>query len=86
MKELAIDIVSDVICPWCFIGARRLEQALEPAPDGVAVGVTYRPFLLDPSTPKEGVDLRDRLRAKYGMDPEKMFASVEAAARRPVAT
>lgn len=81
MKELAIDIVSDVICPWCFIGSRRLEQALEPAPDGVAVDVTYRPFLLDPSTPKEGADLRDRLRAKYGVDPDKMFASVEAAAR-----
>jgi predicted DsbA family dithiol-disulfide isomerase len=81
VKELAIDIVSDVICPWCFIGSRRLEQALEPAPDGVAVDVTYRPFLLDPSTPKEGADLRDRLRAKYGVDPDKMFASVEAAAR-----
>lgn len=43
--------------------------------------MTYRPFLLDPSTPKEGADLRERLRAKYGADPEKMFASVEAAAR-----
>jgi predicted DsbA family dithiol-disulfide isomerase len=81
VKQLDIDIVSDVICPWCFIGSRRLEQALEPAPAGVAVDVTYRPFLLDPSTPKGGADLRDRLRAKYGMDPEKMFANVEAAAR-----
>ncbi len=81
MKQLDIDIVSDVICPWCFIGSRRLEQALAPPPEGVEVGVTYRPFLLDPSTPKEGADLRERLRAKYGADPEKMFASVEAAAR-----
>ena len=81
MKQLDIDIVSDVICPWCFIGSRRLEQALAPPPEGIEVGVTYRPFLLDPSTPKEGADLRERLRAKYGADPEKMFASVEAAAR-----
>jgi predicted DsbA family dithiol-disulfide isomerase len=81
VKQLDIDIVSDVICPWCFIGSRRLEQALAPPPDGVEVGVTYRPFLLDPSTPKEGADLRERLRAKYGADPEKMFANVEAAAR-----
>jgi predicted DsbA family dithiol-disulfide isomerase len=81
VRQLDIDIVSDVICPWCFIGSRRLEQALDPVPDGVAVDLTYRPFLLDPSTPKEGADLRDRLRAKYGMDPEKMFANVEAAAR-----
>ncbi len=81
MKQLDIDIVSDVICPWCFIGSRRLEQALAPPPEGVEVGVTYRPFLLDPSTPKEGADLRERLRAKYGADPEKMFGNVEAAAR-----
>jgi predicted DsbA family dithiol-disulfide isomerase len=81
VKQLDIDIVSDVICPWCFIGSRRLEQALAPPPEGIEVGVTYRPFLLDPSTPKEGADLRERLRAKYGADPEKMFASVEAAAR-----
>jgi len=77
VKQLDIDIVSDVICPWCFIGSRRLEQALE----GVAVGLTFRPFLLDPSIPKEGADLRDRLRAKYGVDPDKMFGNVEAAAR-----
>jgi predicted DsbA family dithiol-disulfide isomerase len=80
MKNLEIDVISDVICPWCFIGSRRLEQALTPPPDGVTVGVTFRPFLLDPSTPKEGADLRERLRAKYGGDPEKMFANVEAAA------
>jgi len=80
MKNLEIDVVSDVICPWCYIGSRRLEQALTPPPEGVTVEVTYRPVLLDPSTPKEGADLRERLRAKYGGDPEKMFASVEAAA------
>jgi predicted DsbA family dithiol-disulfide isomerase len=81
LKQLHIDLVSDVICPWCFIGSRRLEQALATPPDGVAVDVTYRAFLLDPSTPREGADLRERLRAKYGADPEKMFANVEAAAR-----
>jgi predicted DsbA family dithiol-disulfide isomerase len=85
MDSLAIDVFSDVICPWCFIGARRLDQALEKlkgeAPDRVSARVTFRPFLLDPSTPLEGADLRARLRAKYGGDPERMFANVEAAAR-----
>jgi predicted DsbA family dithiol-disulfide isomerase len=81
MKALAIDIVSDVICPWCFIGTRRLEHALEPLPKDIEVTVTYHPFLLDPSTPKEGTDLRERLRRKYGVEPEGMFARVEAAAR-----
>jgi predicted DsbA family dithiol-disulfide isomerase len=81
MTAISIDIVSDVICPWCFIGARRLDLALASVAPGIDGDVTYRPFLLDPSTPPEGVDLRARLRAKYGTDPERMFANVEAAAR-----
>jgi predicted DsbA family dithiol-disulfide isomerase len=80
VDPLAIDIVSDVICPWCFIGSRRLDQALASLPE-VHAEVTYRPFLLDPTTPAEGADLRQRLRTKYGADPETMFARVEEAAR-----
>lgn len=81
MASLPVDIVSDVVCPWCFIGDRRLDLAIGSLPGPVDVSVTYRPFLLDPTTPPEGVDLRERLRAKYGADPERMFATVEAAAR-----
>jgi predicted DsbA family dithiol-disulfide isomerase len=82
MAVLAIDVVSDVICPWCFIGSRRLDQALASLAGAVpAAEVTYRPFLLDPSTPPQGADLRERLRAKYGVEPEMMFARVEQAAR-----
>jgi predicted DsbA family dithiol-disulfide isomerase len=77
---LSIAIVSDVVCPWCLIGTSRLEKALEAFPD-LDVQVTYLPFLLDPKTPPEGVDLRDSLRRKYGADPEQMFPRVEAAAR-----
>lgn len=80
MRSLTIDVVSDVICPWCFIGTRRLDEALAGLPDVEAV-VTFHPFLLDPSTPAEGADLRERLRRKYGGDPEKLFARVEEAAR-----
>ena len=80
MPELAIDIVSDVVCPWCLIGLRRMEQALAAFPD-VQPSITFHPFLLDPGTPDEGTDLRDRLRRKYGADPQVMFARVEAAAR-----
>ncbi|NUP09415.1 MAG: DsbA family oxidoreductase [Polyangiaceae bacterium] len=78
-EPLKIDIVSDVICPWCLIGARRLELALEKRPD-LKVDVEYHAFLLDPSTPPEGADLRDRLRKKYG-DPEPLFRRVETVAR-----
>lgn len=79
MRKIAIDIVSDVVCPWCLIGLRRLELALADLPE-VEATVTFRPFELDPSTPREGVDLRERLQKKYGGDPEAMFARVEAAA------
>lgn len=71
-------MVSDFVCPWCLIGTRRLEIALESV--GVETTWVYRPFLLDPSTPPEGVDLRDRLRRKYG-DPEPLFRRVETAAK-----
>jgi predicted DsbA family dithiol-disulfide isomerase len=80
VTAIPIDVVSDVICPWCFIGTRRLDQALEALP-GVEATVAHRPFLLDPSTPAGGTDLRERLRAKYGVDPETMFPRAEAAAR-----
>jgi predicted DsbA family dithiol-disulfide isomerase len=78
---LSIDIVSDVICPWCLIGVRRLDQALDSFPEPVDAKMAFHPFLLDPSTPAGGADLRERLRAKYGVDPDKMFGRVEAAAR-----
>jgi predicted DsbA family dithiol-disulfide isomerase len=80
LSALTIDFVSDVICPWCFIGFTRLEQALAQAGEGAAE-ITLRPFQLDPTTPPEGADLRERLAKKYGVDPEKMFGRVEAAAR-----
>ncbi|APR79276.1 2-hydroxychromene-2-carboxylate isomerase/DsbA-like thioredoxin domain protein [Minicystis rosea] len=80
MPALSIDIVSDVVCPWCLIGVRRMEQALEAFPE-VEANITFHPFLLDPSTPDAGVDLRERLRKKYGVAPESMFGRVEAAAR-----
>jgi len=78
---IEIDFVSDVICPWCYIGFHRLEQALAAAGTSSSDRVTLRPFQLDPDTPPEGADLRERLASKYGADPEAMFPRVEAAAR-----
>jgi predicted DsbA family dithiol-disulfide isomerase len=62
---MKIDIVSDAICPWCYIGKRRLEQALiqAPQPD---LEVGWRPFQLNPDIPAEGMDRKDYLRAKFG--------------------
>lgn len=81
MIPLSITLITDIICPWCFIGSRRLTQVADEIADRFVTEVTHQPFLLDPSTPPEGDDLRDRLRRKYGVDPERLFGRVEAAAR-----
>lgn len=78
--RLRVEIVSDVVCPWCLIGTRHLELALAAAHEADAE-IVFRPFLLDPTMPSEGEDLRGRLRRKYG-NPDAMFARVEAAARQ----
>lgn len=63
---IRIDIVSDAICPWCYIGKRRLERAL--AADGADVVVGWRPFQLNPDMPDEGMDRKEYLRLKFGTD------------------
>jgi predicted DsbA family dithiol-disulfide isomerase len=64
-RHIAIDIYSDVICPWCFVGKRRLERALsQVAP--IPTQVTWRPFQLNPTMPKEGMDRSAYLEAKFG--------------------
>jgi predicted DsbA family dithiol-disulfide isomerase len=60
-----IDIVSDVICPWCFIGKRRLGRALDQRPD-VTVSVTWRAFQLNPDMPAGGMARADYVAAKFG--------------------
>lgn len=65
---MLIDVVSDTVCPWCYIGKRRLERALAMRPD-VAFQIHWRPYQLDPTIPREGVDRRAYLRAKFGDGP-----------------
>lgn len=74
---LTIDVYADLVCPWCYIGSERLEQAIA----GTDTVVRHRPFLLMPDAPAEGVDIPDMLRRKYRADPAQMFARVEQAAR-----
>jgi predicted DsbA family dithiol-disulfide isomerase len=78
--SLCIDVFSDVICPWCFIGSARLSQALVSLASEVEAEVCYHPFFLDPSLPKAGVSIREKLRKKFGVDPEQVWGRVEAAA------
>ncbi|WP_119421541.1 DsbA family oxidoreductase [Desertibaculum subflavum] len=62
---MLIDIVSDTICPWCFIGKRRLERALADRPE-LDVQIGWRPFQLNPDMPVEGMDRQSYLAAKFG--------------------
>jgi len=63
---MQIEIYSDVVCPWCFIGKRRLEQALETAGYAQQTHIAWHPFQLNPTMPKEGMDRRVYLDAKFG--------------------
>jgi len=65
LKPLTIDIVSDVVCPWCYIGKRRIENALKLVP-GVPVEVNFRPFFLNPWVPREGISREEYLTTKFG--------------------
>ena len=79
--SITIDVFSDFVCPWCFIGGVRLEQALAGMADEVTAEVTYHPFFLDPTVPTEGISIPQMLRQKYGVDPKQLWSRAEAAAR-----
>ena len=61
-----IEIYSDVICPWCYVGKRRLERALGQLEDKVKAQISWRPFQLNPTMPNEGMDRTMYLKAKFG--------------------
>ena len=63
--RLSIDVVSDVVCPWCYVGKKRLEQALTLVPE-VQADIHWRPFQLDPTIPQEGVSRRAYMEKKFG--------------------
>jgi len=67
MKRVVIDVVSDVVCPWCYVGKHRLEAALALRPD-VETEINWRPYFLDPRVPREGMARVDYLSRKFGSD------------------
>jgi predicted DsbA family dithiol-disulfide isomerase len=75
--KLKIDFVSDVSCPWCVIGLRALEQALERVGDAVAAEIHFQPFELNPQLPPDGQDITEHLVQKYGSTPEQLQRNQE---------
>lgn len=66
---MQIDVVIDVVCPWCFVGKRQLDRALEMRP-GVVTSVRYLPYQLSAETPAEGVDRNEYYEKKFGNSPQ----------------
>lgn len=79
-EPLIVDVVSDVVCPWCFIGKRRIEKALGLVP-GITVELRFRPYFLNDWIPREGISREDYLTRKFGgVDRYKGIAQRVAAA------
>ncbi len=68
---LRIDIVSDVVCPWCIIGYKQVERALTLLPEPVEAEFHWHPFELNPDMPPEGEDAAEHIQRKYGRSPEE---------------
>ena len=74
MPQLRVDVWSDIACPWCYVGKRRLERALQDFPHTEEVEVVWHSFELDPAAPKErdaSVSHAERIAKKYGMSIEQ---------------
>jgi predicted DsbA family dithiol-disulfide isomerase len=78
-KTAVVDVYTDLVCPWCFIGTERLDQAI--AQSGVKVELRHHAFLLNPDVPPDGIDVAQHLR-DLGRDPSQAFAQVEAFAHQ----
>ena len=79
-KPLLIEIASDVICPWCYIGKRRLEKAIAALDRQHEVRVRWLPFQLNPTMPKEGISRRDYRTKKFGSWERSLELDAQVAA------
>ena len=83
MTALPIDMVSDVVCPWCFIGKRRLEKAIALKPE-IPVEVRFRPYFLNPWVARDGISREDYLTTKFG-SPERYRSIAQRVAQAAAA-
>lgn len=77
---MQVEIYSDVVCPWCYIGERRFAKALQQFPGRADVDVVFRPYQLDPDAPSTPAPLIESLREKFGSNVRAMLDRVSAAA------
>lgn len=75
MKTIKLDIVSDVVCPWCAIGYKRLERAMETLGEELRFEIDWHPFELNPQMAPEGENASEHLMRKYSLNPEQLEAN-----------
>jgi predicted DsbA family dithiol-disulfide isomerase len=81
-KQIRIDFVSDVSCPWCAIGLKSLEEALGRVADVASAALHFQPFELNPQMGPEGQDIGEHIKEKYGASPEQQAQSREMIRQR----
>lgn len=79
---LVVEVYTDLVCPFCFIGTERLDRAIVASGLGDRVVVRHRSYLLRPDTPPEGIDIHAYLRQRTGRDPAESWGRIEAMARQ----
>lgn len=78
-SKIKIDVISDVMCPWCFIGKKNLDDAIKQSPD-IDFEVTWRPYQLDATLPLEGKDRSQYLNEKFGKDrAQEVYSNIKQA-------
>jgi predicted DsbA family dithiol-disulfide isomerase len=80
LRAMRVLIVSDTVCPWCFVGKRRFERALAERPE-IIPDIEWRPFQLNPQMPAAGLDRETYMRAKFGSDEQaaEIYQAIEQA-------
>ncbi|KAF7803109.1 DSBA oxidoreductase family protein [Senna tora] len=73
-KLVTIDISSDTVCPWCFVGKKNLDKAIASSMEQYNFEIKWHPYQLNPAAPKEGVDKREYYRRKFGSQSEQIEA------------
>ena len=66
-KKIVLEMVSDLVCPWCWLGLRRMKAAIDMVPE-VETEILFRPYQLDPTVPEDGVDYKTYMKGKFGSD------------------
>ncbi len=74
---IQVDIVSDIVCPWCWLGVRYFQKAAKQSKHDV--NLTWRPYMLDPDVPEGGTPYRDYMKAKFGEGPSDRFKAMREA-------